>query len=146
MTRTRKYSRAQHVAIVLTDWHPWVLAIGLGCLLSGIRGFTSPPDPRLTIDQYIADPYRSIYYAALAIGALVMLGSMAFRGIRDRLMLEQVGLWALSSTLLIYQSAILVKYGEPFGVSSVVILLIAIGGFGRIGRILWELHLLNRMD
>ena len=145
MTRTRKPLRAYHALAALSEWHPWVLAITIGCLISGLRGFTSEPDPRLTIDQYIMEPYRAVYYLALSIGGLVMLLSIAFRGLRDRLMLEQVGLWAVSSTLFIYQVAILVKYGEPFGVSSSVILLIAIGGFGRIGRILWELHLLNRI-
>lgn len=143
MARTLR-SRIRGAITVLAEWHPWVLAIALGCVLSGLRGILTPRDPRLTIDQYIHDPYYSLYYVMLMTGGVVMLSSIGFGQLRDRLMIEQIGLWIVSAVLLIYQVALFSRYGEPLGISSLITLLIAIGGLGRIGRILWELHLLGR--
>lgn len=137
-------SRARGALIVLAEWHPWVLAISIGLVLSGLRGILTPRDPRLTIDQYIGDPYYSLYYLALLMGGIVLLSSIGFGQSRDRLMIEQIGLWISSGVLLIYQVALFSRYGEPLGISSLITLLIALGGIGRIGRILWELHLLDR--
>lgn len=131
-------------AVALAEWHPWVLAIVLGCLLSGVRGITNPPDPRLAIDRLVGDPYYTLYYLALIVGGVVLLGSSTFRGLRDRLMVEQIGLWIVSGVLLIYQLAIIIRLGSPAGVAASITLLIAIGGLGRIWRIMWELRQLNR--
>lgn len=130
--------------LILIEWHPWVLAVTFGCIVSGVRGVIRGPDPRLVVDQYIHEPFFTIYYAALLVGGLVIAASPAFRGLRDRLMIEQIGLWIVSGTLLIYQAAIILKLGAPVGVIVLITLMIAVGGLVRIGRILWELHLLNR--
>lgn len=136
-------SRISMAVAAIIEWHPWVLAIVLGCMLSGVRALTQGPDPRLLVDQYIQGPYFTLYYAAVLVGGVVMLSSAAFRGLRDRLMVEQAGLWIVCGALLIYQTAIIIKFGAPLGVAAVITMMIAVGGVGRIGRILWELHLLN---
>jgi len=50
LTWLRKRARISVVA--LSEWHPWVLAIVLGCIISGFRGLTNPPDQRLAIDKH----------------------------------------------------------------------------------------------
>lgn len=138
------HKRIRMTAAALIEWHPWVSAITFGCMLSGARGIIRGPDPRLLVDQYIHGPFYTFYYIALLVGGSILLASAAFRGLRDRLMVEQVGLWIVSGALLIYQTAVIVRFGAPLGVAALITLMIAAGGLIRIARILWELHLLNR--
>jgi hypothetical protein len=140
----RLVKRAGIAASALVEWHPWVLAITLGCFVSGFRGITSAPDERLALDRLVGEPYYAMYYSSLIVGGLVLLASSGFRGLRDRLMVEQIGLWIVSGALLIYQVAIIVKFGQPAGVAAVITLLIALGGIARIWRILWELRQLTQ--
>jgi len=140
--RLRK--RARLSAAVLGDWHPWVIAITLGCVLSGAVGVVRGPDPRLAIDQYISGPYYRLYYGTLLAGGLVLLASSAFHQLRDRLMVEQMGLLIVSGALLIYQTAIFIRFGSPVGVAASISLMIAVGGLIRIARVFMELRQLDK--
>lgn len=93
------------------DGQPLVLASGrqpfevlllLACVVVGTVGFFGPRgSASVTIDEFICDPWRALFYGVLALSALVALVGV-FLSMPDALLVERVGLLFLSGLLITY--------------------------------------------
>jgi hypothetical protein len=119
--------------------HPWVVVVLAACMLSGVVGLITPPNPRTPIDQYVTGWWRIGYYAALVVAGTIVAIGICLRNFRDRLMVEQIGLWFLSAPLLIYPLAIFAVFSGAFGLGSSFSVLVGAGGLLRIFFITREL-------
>lgn len=137
---------------ICDNQHPWVLSVILGCLASGIRGLTQPPNPLAPLDLFFPPYLRPVYYSALVIGSIAVLLAVwtprrwaVWKGtVRDRLMLEQIGLWIMSMPLMAYPLAAVSAYGGPIGLGGFIAFLIGVGGLARIIMIIRELRAMSK--
>lgn len=120
--------------------HPFVVMLLLGCLLAGLLGIFGPTNPNSPVDQYVLGIWRDVYYWALAVASSITLVGVWLRDLRDRLMVEQIGLWFLSAPLMVYPIAILTVYRGPLGVGGSISCLIGLGGLIRVVEIIRELR------
>lgn len=135
--------RAMQLLIIRDSRHPWVISVLVGCIVSGLIGVLLPPDPRVFLDQFAPEPYRSVYYIALASAGLLTLIGIWLPRLRDRLMVELIGMWFIAAPLLIYPIALVVVLGAPVGVGGIVTCTFGIGGLVRVIGILFELRALR---
>lgn len=137
-----------HVTLVAVrnGRHPIVLFVLGACLLSGIMGLLLPADPAASIiDRHVPEPWKSVYYVILAVSSTIILIGVWLPHFRDRMMVEQIGLWFLSGALLIYPIVIFVTYSDRLGLGGMISLLCGLGGLARIIEILYELRLWHRI-
>jgi hypothetical protein len=134
----------QPVILIHDGRHPLVLLIMAAACFSGILGIFGAPNPNAVIDKLIPEPWRTAYYLLLALSGLVTLVGVWLPKLRDRLSVEQIGLWFLSGTLLIYPIAIYAFYPGRLGFGGVISCLVGIGGLWRITEIILELKKLRR--
>jgi hypothetical protein len=132
------------VLVVHDGRHPLALLTLTAAVLSGVLGILGPPNPNSVIDKLITEPWRSAYYVLLTMSALTALLGVWLPKLRDRLFAEQVGLWFLSGTLLIYPLAIYTFYPGRLGFGGVVSCLVGLGGLWRITEIVIETRRLRR--
>lgn len=126
--------------VVRDGRHPWAIALLLGCIISGILGLVVGPNPRAPVDQYMPPTLRAIYYIVLAVSGLITLIGVWLPDLRDRLMVEQIGLWFLCMPLMIYPIAVVTVYSGPLGLGGVISCLIGFGGLIRIIEIMREIR------
>jgi hypothetical protein len=115
-----------------------VVLILAAAVVTGILGLLGPPNPNSVIDQLIHGPWHSGYYVLLTLAGLTTLTGLWLPELRDRLAVEQIGLWFLSGTLLLYPLAIYVFSPGRLGFGGVVSCLVGLGGLWRITEIVWE--------
>lgn len=100
--------RRPEILIIRNGRHPMVLLVMAACLASGIMGSVLPPDPSVSIvDRYVPEPWNTTYYITLILSSITVLVGVWLPDLRDRMMVEQIGLWFLSGPLLIYPIVIL---------------------------------------
>lgn len=132
--------------VVRNGRHPIVLLVMAACLSSGFMGLFLDPDPAASIiDRYVPEPWNSTYYVILMLSSTVILIGVWLPDPRDRLMVEQIGLWFLSGALLIYPLVIWASYSPRLGLGGMISLLCGIGGLARIVEILNEVRSLRRL-
>lgn len=145
--RTGRAAGAPVTLLVVRDSrHPWVISLLLGCILAGALGVWTAPDPRNLVDQYMHGIWRDVYYWVLLASGLITLVGVCLPDLRDRLMVEQIGLWFLSAPLLIYPIAIFASYSGTFGLGASVSCLVGVGSLIRIGSIFRELRVWRQGD
>ena len=132
--------------VVRNGRHPMVMLVMAACLSTGLMGLFLEPDPSVSIiDRYIPNPWNVTYYIILVVASTVILIGVWLPDLRDRLMVEQIGLWFLSGALLIYPLFIWTTYSEEFALGGMISLLCGIGGFARIAEIIREVGDLRRL-
>lgn len=126
--------------------HPIAMLVMAACLVTGIMGLVLSPDPAGSIiDRWVPEPWRTVYYVTLVFSGLIVLVGVWLPHIRDRLMVEQIGLWFLSGALMIYPLVIWLAYSQRLGLGGMISLLCGLGCIGRIGEILYELRELDKI-
>lgn len=121
--------------------HPFVLSIIGACLISGLVGVLLPSDPHSSIvDRYVPEPWRTIFYTTLAASSFVILVGVWLPDFRDRLMVEQIGLWFLTAVLLLYPILIWAWSSYRLNLGGMIPLLCGLGGLVRILEIRRELR------
>lgn len=134
------------ILVVRNGRHPIVLLVMAACLSSGLMGLFLEPDPSASIiDRYVAEPWNTTYYIILLLSSTVILIGVWLPDLRDRLMVEQIGLWFLSGALIIYPLVIWTTYSQRLALGSMISLLCGIGGFARIAEILREVCSLRHL-
>ncbi|MGH3794363.1 MAG: hypothetical protein ACRDSP_05690 [Pseudonocardiaceae bacterium] len=126
--------------IVRDGRHPLVSLTMLACTLSGILGLLLPSNPQSVIDQFVPEPWRSVYYLLLCLAGLTILVGVWLPDLRDRLIWERVGLWFFSGTLLVYPLAIYAMHAGKLGFGGVISCLFGVGGVWRITAITYQLQ------
>lgn len=128
------------VVIVRDGRHPLVLLVLVACVLAAATGLFGPGNPRSVIDQFVPEPWRTGYYVILGAAGLLTMVGVWLRHPRDRLMVEQIGLWFLSGVLLVYPLAIYALYSGTLGLGGVMSCLLGVGGLWRIADIALQLR------
>lgn len=126
------------VIVVRDGRHPLAVLTMLACMLSGLVGLLSTPQPTtLVVDRLLPEPWRSTYYALLLVSGLIVSVAVWLPDVRDRLMWERIGLLPFTGVLLAYPLALINAgvNGFPVGV--------AIGAFFGVGG-LWRILQLTR--
>lgn len=132
--------------VVRNGRHPIVLLVMAACLGSGLMGLFMPPDPSASIiDRYVPEPWKTTYYVILTLASIVILIGVWLPDPRDRLMVEQIGLWFLSGALLIYPIVIWTTYSQRLALGGMISLLCGIGGLARIAEILREVRAVRHL-
>lgn len=133
--------RQVEILVVRNGRHPIVLLVMVACLVSGLMGLFLGPQPSSSIiDRFVPEPWNTTYYIILLLSSTIILIGVWLPDLRDRLMVEQIGLWFLSGALLIYPLVIWTTYSQPLALGGMISLLCGIGGFARIIEILHEIY------
>jgi hypothetical protein len=131
-----------HVVVVRDGRHPIALLVMVAALLSGLMGLLLAPDPAASlIDRYVPEPWETMYNLSLVFSSAAVLTGVWLPRLRDRLMVEQIGLWFLSGALLAYPTVVWVFYSHRLGLGSMISLLCGIGCLGRVTEIVGELRM-----
>lgn len=137
---TDDHEKPLSLIVVRDGRHPLVLLLLAGAFLTGVIGLIGPHNPQSVVDKLVPDPWRTFYYVFLAAAGLITLVGVWLPDLRDRLAVEQIGLWFLSGTLLVYPLSIYAFFPGSLGFGGVISSLFGIGGLWRIGEIIWELR------
>ena len=137
-------NRMVNVVVVRNGRHSMALAVIVACLVSGLMGIFLPADSTSIIDRYIPSPWDTYYFVILLVSSSTILIGVWLPDFRDRVMIEQIGLWFLSGVLLVYPAVVWTKYAHHLELGGMISLLCGIGGLARIAEILHELRRLRR--
>lgn len=129
-----------NLLIIRDGRHPLAILLLIAAVVSGAMGLLLPPSPRSVIDQLVPEPWNSAYYTLLGLSGLVTLIGVWLPDIRDRLMVEQIGLWFLSGVLLVYPLAIYVFFPGTLGLGGVISCLFGAGALWRVVEIIREMR------
>lgn len=130
--------------VVRDGRHPLVLLLLVGAMVSGVIGLIGPANPQSVVDKLVPEPWRMAYYVLLGLSGLVTMVGVWLPDLRDRLAVEQIGLWFLSGTLLVYPVAIAAFYPGKLGFGGVISCLFGLGGLWRILEIILEVRRWHR--
>jgi len=128
------------VVLVRDGRHPIAVLTMAASSLSGLAGLLLPPNPQSSIDQLLAEPWRSGYYALLLVSGLVVSVAVWLPDLRDRMIWERIGLLPFTGVLLVYPIALVNAQITGLPLGAAIGALFGIGGLWRIIAISLELR------